>query len=299
MVATSARRRWRIGFPYAAPTWPGTVERHPPAKKLGADYDTEWARSPAARHTRAVLLEALLRPAVGLLAAPRVTGLDRLFEVSPPAIFVANHASHIDTPLLLSCLPPCFRERTAVAAAADYFFDRTYKAVLSALAFAAFPVERTTVSRRSLELAEALVADGWSLIVFPEGGRTPDGWAREFRAGAAFIASRTGAPIVPVHLEGTRRVARRGSGRVTRARTNVTFGSPIHPGDTPARELGEAVQHSVAALADEQATDWWSARRRAAQGRTPPLTGPEVSPWRRAWALGEGRRPKAGVRWPP
>jgi hypothetical protein len=59
----------------------------------------------------------------------------------------------------------------------------------------------------------------------------------------------------------------------------------------------------VAALADEARTDWWSARRRAAAGSSPPLTGPETTSWRRAWALGdrtpERRRPAAEPRpWP-
>ena len=50
--------------------------------------------------------------------------------VESPVIFAANHASHVDTALLLSSLPVRFRHRTVVAAAADYFFDRRWKADL-------------------------------------------------------------------------------------------------------------------------------------------------------------------------
>ena len=49
-------------------------------------------------------------------------------------IFAANHASHVDTPLLLSVLPDRWRHRTVVAAGADYFFDKRWKAVLFAFA---------------------------------------------------------------------------------------------------------------------------------------------------------------------
>ena len=269
-------------------------------RNLGAGFDTEWARSPAARLARAVILENVIRPTVRLLADPVIHGLDRIETLERPAIFAANHASHLDTPLLLATLPERFRHHTVIAAAADYFFDTPVKARFNALSIAAFPVDRTTVSRSSLELALQLLADDWSLIIFPEGGRTPDGWGHDFRGGAAFLARRAKVPIVPVHLEGTRRILRKGKGvrGLRRSTTHVTFGRPIWPDDLETRELSAAVQASVQVLADEQATDWWSARRRAASGTTPPLQGPAAGPWRRAWALPEGRRGASGTRWP-
>ena len=287
-------------FPYRRPTWPTTVERPPAEPRLGAHFDTDWARTPGARLARAFILDNIIGPTVRVLADPVVTGLDRIDNVEGPAIFAANHASHLDTPLLLSSLPLRFRHRTVVAAAADYFFDTTVKAHLNALSIAAFPVDRTTVSRRSLELATRLLGDGWNLIIFPEGGRTPDGWTREFRAGAAFLARRCNVPIVPVHLEGTRRILRKGTGAkgIRRSTTTVTFGRPIIAAGEDNRALAARVEHDVAVLADEQATDWWSARKRAASGTTPSLSGPSAGAWRRAWASGEGRRRPTGIRWP-
>jgi 1-acyl-sn-glycerol-3-phosphate acyltransferase len=302
--ALEARRRvtaWRPrpGFPWTAPSWPGGVERGPVRRSLGADFDTDWARSPAARVARALVLDGVIRPAVGIVASPAVAGRDRLDGLDGPVIFVANHASHLDTPLLLSAVPERFRRRMVVAGAADYFFDRRLKAVISALALGAVPFDRTSVSRRSLHDLEDLLAGGWSVILFPEGGRTPDGWGREFKAGAAYLATRAGVTVVPVHLEGSRRVWRKG-GQIRRATTAVTFGSPLQPGGTlsDARALAGAMERAVAVLADEQATDWWSARRRAAAGATPALQGPPAAEWRRSWELGEGRRRESGSRWP-
>ena len=80
----------------------------------------------------------------------------------------------------------------------------------------------------------------------------------------------------------------------------VRFGNPMRPDEgEDARAFGPRVEAAVAALADEHATDWWSARQRAAQGTTPPLSGPEAPQWRRAWALGD-RRPRRVVSrtWP-
>ncbi|HEY2428113.1 MAG TPA: lysophospholipid acyltransferase family protein [Acidimicrobiales bacterium] len=303
--ALQARRRalaWRrsLGFPWTTPTWPGGVERPPVERTLGADFDTEWARKPPARVARALVLDGVVRPAVDLVASPTVSGLDRLDGLEGPVIFVGNHASHLDTPLLLTSLPDRFRHRTVVAAAADYFFDRRLKAVASALALAAIPIDRTTVSRRSLHLAEDLLDDGWNLIIFPEGGRTADGWGRDFEGGAAYLATRRQVPVVPVHIEGSRRVWRKG-GALRRATTHVTFGTPIRPGGASlgdARAMTAAMEHAVAVLADEQATDWWSARRRSAAGTTPALQGPTGAAWRRSWARAEGARTTSGPRWP-
>lgn len=280
----------RAGFPWTAPHWPESLER-PVARRLGVDYDTAWARRPAVRLARAVAMEALARPALQLLARPTVAGLDRLDGLETPVIFAANHASHVDTPLVLVSLPPRLRHITVVAAGADYFFDRAWKAHLWAGAVGLVPVERRRVNRRSTDVFSGLLEEGWNLVIFPEGGRSPDGWAQEFRGGAAYLARRTGVPIVPVHLAGTGSIHGKRRPGLHPGSTQVTFGEAILPRQgEDARRLAARIQSAVAALGDEAATDWWSARRRAASGTTPPLTGPDAGPWRRAWSLGPGTR---------
>jgi 1-acyl-sn-glycerol-3-phosphate acyltransferase len=280
----------RRGFPLRAPTWPGTVPRPPAPSRTGLDFDTGWARQPAARLARAALLDLAIRPAVHVLASPTVDGRERLDAVEAPVIFAANHHSHADTGLLLSLLPERFRRKTVVAAAADYFFDRRAKGTFHALTFGAVPMERTKVNRRSAEVATDLLADGWSLVIFPEGGRSPDGWAQEFRGGAAYLAVRSGRPVVPVYIEGTRQMWPKGQRLPRPHKVTVTFGTPISPDPgEDARRLAARIERAVAALADERATDWWTARRRAADGTTPAIRGPEAAPWRRHWALGQRR----------
>jgi 1-acyl-sn-glycerol-3-phosphate acyltransferase len=144
-----------------------------------------------------MLVDNVTRPASRMLAPATLRGLEHLRHLEGPVIFAANHASHVDTPLLLSNLPLPFRHRTVIAAASDYFFDRTWKAALWSFALAAVPIERTRVNRRSADLAAELLEDGWNLVIFPEGGRTPDGWGQPFRGGAAYLARRTGCPVVP------------------------------------------------------------------------------------------------------
>jgi 1-acyl-sn-glycerol-3-phosphate acyltransferase len=257
-----------------------------PSPEIGLNYNSEWSRRYPARLVRAMILDNVTRPMARLVADPLVRGTDELRGLEPPVIFAANHASHADTPLLLACLPLRFRHRTVVAAAADYFFDRRWKAHAWSLLLAAIPIERAKVNRRSAELATGLLADDWNLVIFPEGGRSPDGWAQTFRGGAAYLAVRTGRPVVPVHLDGTRHILPKGRTTLRRTKTTVTFGTPLWPEEgEDARKLGARLESAIAVLAAEVESDWWTARRQAADDRTPALQGPDASPWRRSWLL--------------
>jgi 1-acyl-sn-glycerol-3-phosphate acyltransferase len=268
---------------------------------MGAAYDSSWARRQPARYARFFIVEGPMRAAMSLVAKPTRQGADRLRGLEGPAIFAANHHSHLDAPLLLTSIPEPHRHRLVVAAAADYFFGNRVTATMSSLAMGAFPIERSRVSRDSADQAAALVAAGWNLLIFPEGGRSPDGWGQGHRGGAAFLALRAGVPVVPVHLSGTDRIYGKGARRVSPGRTTVTFGAPLRPaaGDD-ARRFAATIEAAVATLADEAATDWWWARRRAAAGSTPSLTGPGTSSWRRAWSLGDrkGRTDRRRRSWP-
>jgi 1-acyl-sn-glycerol-3-phosphate acyltransferase len=292
----------RVPFPYRAPTVPRGIEPRARKSRTGANFETEWARSYPARLARVMLLEGVVRPAVVAVARPRRRGLDRLGALEGPAIFAANHHSHIDTPLLLSSIPEPWRHRIVVGAAADYFFTTRVTGTLSALALNAFPIERTRVTRRSADLAATLIGEAWSLLIFPEGGRSPDGWGQPFRGGAGYLAARCDVPVVPVHIEGTGRILGKGKGarRFRPGTTIVTFGSPLRPDEgEDARRFSTRVEGAVTALADEATSDWWSARRRAAAGTSPALTGPTAPAWRRAWALDEGRARRKRRTWLP
>ncbi|HXQ44481.1 MAG TPA: lysophospholipid acyltransferase family protein [Acidimicrobiales bacterium] len=286
-VTGRVRRGGAGGFPWAAPQWPEGVEREAPERKLGVDYETEWSRRYAARLVRAMVLDNVTRPLAHAVASPQVRGSEMLELVEAPAIFVANHASHVDFGLLLAVLPRRFRHKTVVAAAADYFFDRRWKAHLSALGLGAVPIERHKVNRRSADTTARLLEEGWNLVIFPEGGRSPDGWFQEFRGGAAYLARRTGRPVVPVHIDGTWRILPKDGNRLRRNQTRITFGTPMSPAEgEDTRRFGTRIETTLATMADEGRTDWWTARRRAAAGTTPSPRGPRAGAWRRAWALG-------------
>ncbi len=278
-------------FPFTSPSWPSSVPREQDRSTLEMNYDTSWARDPWARVLRRALTEGFMRPGVGLIASPSVRGTDRINEIEGPVIFAANHMSHLDTFLLLSTIPARFRKKVVVAAGADYFFDTRVKAVLSALCIGAIPIERRKVSRSSSDRAIELLRDGWSLVIFPEGGRSPDGWAGDFKPGAAFLSTRTKVPVIPIHLEGTGRILPKGSNMPKRGDTTVTFGFALQPNDgEDPRRMGERIENAVAELADEEAHGWWTARRNAARGETPLLQGPAVKSWRKEWMRSDAEK---------
>lgn len=284
------------GFPYRAPSVPGGVVVPQEPRQLGADFDTAFARKPAARVARVALTEGPVRLMVRSLADPEVFGLDRLEDLrrreDPPAvIFTPNHHSHLDTPLMTVAVPNPWRRKLVVAAAADYFFTSRLKGTAAALALNAYPIDREVTGRKSADAIRRLVERGWSLVIYPEGGRSPDGWGQEWKGGAAYLSARTGAPVVPVFIDGTGAIFGKGMKRPRPGRTRVVFGHPLWPQDGEStRRFGARIEAAVSALADESLTDFWTARWRAAQGTSPALTGPDYQGWRRQWELSEQRR---------
>lgn len=280
----TAARGWRWG---RTPLVPATAEPHRVARP-DREFPTEWARSPGAVAVRGAVQRYGLRPLVHSQLRVRVEGLEVLRELRGPVVFVSHHTSHLDAPLVLTTLPERWRRRTAVAAAADYFFDTWPRAVGSTMAFSTFPMDRRAGGGRST--AGELLFEGWSLLVFPEGTRSPDGWAGEYKRGAAHLALAAGVPMVPIAVRGSFPAMPRGRAWPVKGRppVRVRYGAPVHPlvGEDAAA-LTARIRAAVARLADEDATDWYGAMRRSADGATPAPSGPEAAHWRRVWAATE------------
>jgi hypothetical protein len=91
----------------------------------------------------------------------------------------------------------------------------------------------------------------------------------------------------------------KGAKRPTRAAVHVTFGAPLRPREGErTNRFADRIEEAVASLADERSTDWWTARRHAAMGTTPSLTGPDAAVWRRSWALERSARKRPVRTWP-
>ena len=279
-VRTMARG-WRWGRRSQVPR---SAEAYVPPARTTV-FHTDWARTRGGKAVREVAQKGLLEPLMTSQVRRHVEGLDLLSRVEGPVIFVSNHASHLDTPLILLSLPDEWRRRTAVAAAADYFFDTWWRAVGSAMVFNTFPIDRRGGSMAATP--GEVLADGWSLIIYPEGTRSRDGWVGRFQLGAAYLATRYGVPVVPLAHRGTFAAMPRGQNWPSAGRRQLTlrFGAPLYPHeDESARDFTPRIRNAIGALLDEDRTTWWEARRRAAHDSTPDPKGPDAAPWRRIWA---------------
>ncbi|MFI4978395.1 MAG: 1-acyl-sn-glycerol-3-phosphate acyltransferase, partial [Solirubrobacterales bacterium] len=115
---TRVRRAWHWDTPRPH-TWPEQGAVVPaPASDLG------WARQEPVRSIRYLIQRGLLLPFTEAMAHPKVEGREWVRELERPVIFAANHSSHADTSLILHALTDRARDRTVVAAAADYWFKR-------------------------------------------------------------------------------------------------------------------------------------------------------------------------------
>jgi 1-acyl-sn-glycerol-3-phosphate acyltransferase len=176
----------------------------------------------------------------------RAVGRQAFDRATPPVIFVANHSSHLDTPTILRAIPRRWRNRTAVAAAADYFYEKRWKANGVALLFNTVPLGRNGggLGDGATDHVDKLIGQRWNLVMFPEGTRSRDGRIGKVRSGAAVIAAQHGIDIVPIYVDGTHAAMppgqnwpRRRPGKLfsRRHKVEVRFGAPIAPRDASER----------------------------------------------------------------
>jgi len=159
-------------------------------------------------------------------------------------IFLSNHVSNLDPPVLLPLLPG----RVAV------FIKRslTRLPVLGyGMKLARFiPVDRdgrVESAAASVQYAAEVLGSGLHIVSFVEGTRSRDGRLQPFKKGPFYLAMETGAPVVPVSIYGTESMMRKGSVRIFPGTAHVTFHAPILPRDFTTREdLMEAVRAAIA-----------------------------------------------------
>jgi 1-acyl-sn-glycerol-3-phosphate acyltransferase len=242
--ARLARARAPRWLPIRRPeTTPERLKRRahellPAARQL----DTPWARSKPAIATREAVLGFVLRPLLNHYTRRRTSGRDKLSRLKAPVILVANHVSHIDTPVILAALPRRFRKRTVVAAAADYFYRNRLIAVAVSLLFNTVPMDRKGggLGKDASGHVDELLERGWNLLLFPEGTRSRHGGQGRLRRGAAVLAARHHVQIIPIRITGTRAVMPpgrfwpsrlRGNNGAKRHSVDICFGDPITPGE--------------------------------------------------------------------
>lgn len=178
-----------------------------------------------------------------------VEGRERL-HAKGPYVFASNHLSFIDTPVVLSSIPVQFR-----FLAKEELFKFPWLFIswhLKTAGHVPVPLDDPRASIRALsKTAKLIEADGTSVFFFAEGGRSADGVLAEFKDGAAYIAIKAHAPLVPVALIGPHEILPMGSNVIRGGRVKVRIGEPIPTHGMTLKDRGrltEAAWEQVAAM---------------------------------------------------
>ncbi len=227
--------------PAPIPTAPSTLEHR---------Y-LRWPWLSAVNILRVAFQEIVVRPLVGLLAAPSVQLPEHPATTPPsPMLIIANHITAYDVPLVLYGLPPTLRRRIAVAMSGEMLLDfrrgrGAPNALLNApmpiaywlltVLFNIFPLPRLGGFRRSFEHAGRALDRGYSVLIFPEGQRSNNGTLQPFRSGIGLLAQQAETAVLPVALLGLGDVKRTGGHWFRSGRLAVRVGDPIpyNPLSTP------------------------------------------------------------------
>jgi 1-acyl-sn-glycerol-3-phosphate acyltransferase len=152
-----------------------------------------------------------------------VEGLEQI-DAAGSYIFTANHLSYMDTPTILSTIRVQFR----FLAKSGLFQIPLMGGHLRRGGHISVPLDDPRASIKTMQkAAEVIHNQKISLLIFPEGGRAPDGVLQEFKEGAAYIAIKAGVPVVPTVVIGTQRVLPFGGGVVEPGIVKLRILKPI------------------------------------------------------------------------
>jgi 1-acyl-sn-glycerol-3-phosphate acyltransferase len=174
-----------------------------------------------------------------ILSPVKVTGLDKI-DTSKPHVYAVNHASALDIPVLYVNLP--------------FQFRIVFKKELLSYPIVGWQLKRSgqvcidqqkpTNSIAAIRSAVKSLKAGMPLVIFPEGGRTPDGEIKPFLPGAFFLAIKAQVDIVPVALVGTYELLPMNTYHIKCRPLEMRVGEPISTAAMTMRDL-EAVSGKV------------------------------------------------------
>jgi 1-acyl-sn-glycerol-3-phosphate acyltransferase len=158
-------------------------------------------------------------------------------------IFMSNHVSNLDPPIILPLLP--FRSA--------FFIKRSLlkiPLVGYGMRLAGFvPVDRDgrpEAARASVQAAREVLASGVNISIFPEGTRSRDGKLLPFKKGPFYLAMESGVPVIPMSIAGSEQMMTKGSLRIKPGAAHLTFHPAIHPQQFADREqLAQAVRAAI------------------------------------------------------
>lgn len=153
----------------------------------------------------------------------KVRGLDRL-DPAAPCLFMSNHLSFLDGPLLMTVL-----DRPARVIVKRFVFRIPILGLgMRFCGYVPLDKEGRGAGKLSIARAAQLIREKrYSFLLFPEGARSWDGRMQPFRRGGFFLALASGTPIVPVTIRGTFELMPRGTRRIRKGAVQIVFHEPV------------------------------------------------------------------------
>lgn len=166
-----------------------------------------------------------------------VKGLEHI-DRNRSYVYMSNHMSMFDIPVLLACLRVQFRWIAKVELFGIPLFGR----IMTSAGY--IPVDRSDrrAAFRSLKLASEKIRNGVSVMIFPEGTRSDDGNIRAFKNGGFIMAIDSGCPILPLVIHGTGSIMRKNEKRIRRGRVFLEILEPVETSDCTRKEKNELIE---------------------------------------------------------
>ncbi len=252
---------------FTAATTVGDIEK---MLREGAHTDAvefpypNWARRFPVTWIRFIVFYLVMWPLVWLMSRAEVAGKEQLREARGPVLFIANHVTMVDQSLIQYALPARFQRRLAIAMEGEKlrgwrhaekgtgWFSRFIllaQYVLTVSLMNVFPLPQKSGFRRSFAHAGELMDCGYSLIVFPEGRRSPDGRMHDFMEGIGLLATNLNVPVVPIKLDGLYEMKQKKKYFARPGKIKVTIGEPVkYSRDDDPAEIARDLQRRVALM---------------------------------------------------
>ena len=176
------------------------------------------------------LARAFLILLAKFISGASVRWVDNQPDESGQRIYIANHTSHLDGLVIWAALPPHVRAKTRLVAAKDYWTGGPIRRFLAGPVMNVILVDRENVSKRNNPLYHMLdeMGDQYSIIIFPEGGRSTTGQVGEFKSGVFYLVKkRPDLELIPVYLDNLNRILPKGVILPVFLLSRVVFGPPI------------------------------------------------------------------------
>lgn len=176
---------------------------------------------------------SLMREGLALLARLLSGASSRWIDSQPDTcqrVYFANHTSHLDAVVLWSALPTAVREVTRPVAAKDYWTEGRIRHYLATQVFHALLIDRTEIKvhQSPVDVMIREIGQRYSLIVFPEGGRSDGQEVGEFKSGLYYLCKkRPDLELIPVYLDNMNRILPRGHVLPVPLLSCITFGPPM------------------------------------------------------------------------